>query len=91
MRNRGSTSGFLRITEGFRSQKTSANACTSGASYYAWIEQSSFCVDISDWIWKKSYYIRLGSISTKGIKYRPQNIDFGSNRWPRQSDGGRFF
>jgi hypothetical protein len=91
MRNRGGTSGFLRITESLRPQTISKDAHTSGASYYAWIEQSSFSSDISDWLWKKSYYIRIGSISTKGIKYRPQNIDFSSNRWPRQSDGGRFF
>jgi hypothetical protein len=88
---RGTACAFLRIIEGFRSQETSGNALPPETGYLACIEQSSFGYHITDRLRKKSYYIRLGSISAKGFKYRPENIDSSTDRWPRQSDGGRFF
>jgi hypothetical protein len=81
------TSGFLRILEGFGSKTGSADARPPKTGYLACIEQSSFGADITNWLRKKSYYIRLGSVSAKGYTYRSQNFNFGSNGRSSKSDG----
>jgi hypothetical protein len=91
MHYEGKTFGVLQIFEGYSSQKRRPDARPSGTGYFACIEQSSFGGDFSHRIWKKSHYIRIGSISSNGTSYRPQDSYSGSYGWLGQPDGIGFF
>jgi len=66
--------GILHALNNHRSVLISPNGSGKSLIIYVWLRQ-------------KSYYIRLGSFSSKGIAYRSQNINFGSDSRSRKSDG----